>query len=298
MRTFVLLGALAFAVPALSQTAPAPSAPKPAPSPAPATPAPQAPGTKPAPAAPPPAGSTPAAPVPPKPAAAPAPPAAKSNIVIEVTNPRGLGLSGVHVELSGPVPREGTTDASGFVRFLGLKAGTYRVRFSGSDVLTLEKEVTVAASRTTDTEATLTPAPPKPEAPPPPPPTAPAPPPTPAAPLVGPAGKPHAVDLLSREKPGKALTRLETLLACSGNTRSTLLQLAQDQPQRLYESAEVVLYVLTGEAGITMGTVEGVIAQGGFVSIPRSTPFTLKRRGAKTLEALVVLAGEPCEEAR
>lgn len=312
MRTLVLVGMLALATPAVGQTAPATPAPKPATAPAAATPAQQAPA-KPAPTAPPtaagapvPSGvpkptvaspATPTATTAPKPAAAPAQPAAKSNIVIEVTNARGLGLSNVRVELSGPVPRDGTTDASGFVRFLGLRAGTYRVRFSGDDVLTLEKEVTVAASRTTETEATLTPAPPKAEPPPPPAPQPP-PPPAPAAPVVGPAGKPQAKDLLAREKLGKGQTRLETLLACSGNTRSTLLQLAEDQPRRIYDGAEVVLYVLTGEAGITMGSAEGVIAQGGFVSIPRATPFTLKRRGNKMLEALVVLAGEPCAEAQ
>ena len=220
---------------------------------------------------------------------------AKTTIVIEVTNPRGLGIQGIRVELAGPVPRDATTDASGFVRFLGLRPGTYRARFSGEDVVTLEKEIVVAAGRTTEAEATLTPAEPKPEPPalPPPPP-----PPPPAPPVVGPAGAPQVVDLLARERLGKGQSRLETLLGCSGNTRSTLLQLAQDQPQRLYEGAEIVLYVVTGEAGFTVGNKEGVLGPGGFVSIPRSTPFTLRRRGNKTLEALVVLAGEPCEQAK
>ncbi len=116
--------------------------------------------------------------------------------------------------------------------------------------------------------------------------------------MVGPAGTPQVVDLLARERLGKGQSRLETLLGCSGNTRSALLQLAQDQPQRLYEGAEIVLYVVNGEAGITVGTKEGVLGPGGFVSIPRSTAFTLRRRSNKILEALVVLAGEPCEQAK
>ncbi len=115
---------------------------------------------------------------------------------------------------------------------------------------------------------------------------------------MGPAGTPQATDLLTRAKLPKGQTRLETLLSCSGNTRSTLLQLAEDQPSRIYEGAEVVLYVLTGEAGITLGSQEGVLGPGGFVSVPRSTPFAFRRRGGKVLEALVVLAGEPCEAAR
>lgn len=275
---------LALAGPAAGQTPPVAPAPRP-PQAAPAPPT--APGGSPqAPAA-----AKPAAPASPRAAAA----NAKTTIVIEVTNPRGLGLQGVRVELAGPVPREGTTDASGFARFLGLRPGTYRARFSGEDVVTLEKEIVVTAGRTTETEATLSPAEPKPEPPPPPPPP---PPPAPAPPVVGPAGTPQVVDLLSRERLGKGQTRLETLLGCSGNTRSTLLQLAQDQPQRLYEGAEIVLYVVNGEAGFTVGTREGVLGPGGFVSIPRATPFTLRRRGNKIFEALVVLAGEPCERAQ
>jgi hypothetical protein len=295
MRTPVLLSALLLlATPAMSQTPPAASAPKAATQPA-ATAQPPAPAVqgqpqnpaqtaKPAPA--------PAAPAAPRAAAA----TSKTAIVIEATDTRGLGLPDIAVALAGPVPREGTTDASGTVRFLGLRPGTYRARFSGERIVTFEKEISVAAGRTVEAEATLSPAELRPE--PPPAPAPPPPPPPPPAPVVGPAGKPHALDLLSRQRLGKGQTRLETLLGCSGNTRSTLLQLAQDQSQRLYESAEVVLYVLTGEAGITMGTVEGVIAEGGFVSIPRATPFTLKRRGNKSLEVLMVLSGEPCEEAR
>jgi mannose-6-phosphate isomerase-like protein (cupin superfamily) len=291
MRTPVLLGALLLAAPALSQTPPAAPAPKAATPPAAAAPVTQPQGQTAKPTLPGPATAT-------TPAAPRAATAANSKtaIVIEATDTRGLGLPDVTVSLAGPVPREATTDASGTVRFLGLRPGTYRARFSGEHVVTFEKEVTVAAGRTAETEATLSAAEPKPEPPPPPPP--PQPPPPPPAPVVGPAGKPHAVDLLARQRLGRGQTRLETLLGCSGNTRSTLLQLAQDQPQRLYESAEVVLYVLTGEAGIAMGPAEGVIAEGGFVSIPRATPFTLKRRGNKSLEVLVVLAGEPCEEAR
>ena len=224
---------------------------------------------------------------------------AKTTIVIEVTNPRGLGIPDIRVELDGPVPRDGTTDASGFIRFLGLRPGIYRARFSGEDVVTLEKEVVVAAGRTTETEATLSPAESRPVAPPPPP--APAPPPPPAPSVIGPAGKPQVtslIDILERERMPKGQTRLETLVACSGNTRSTLIQLTQDQPQRLYEGAEVVLYVIAGEALVTVGSREGAAQPGGLISVPRATAFTIRRRGNKPLVALAVLAGEPCEEAQ
>ncbi|MEQ1899006.1 MAG: carboxypeptidase-like regulatory domain-containing protein [Vicinamibacterales bacterium] len=146
MRFLAFVGLLALAVPATAQTPPVPPSPKPVQAaPAPATAA----------------GGIPQVP----PAAKTAPPRAavaasnaKTTIVIEVTSPRGLGIQDIRVELAGPVPRDGTTDASGFVRFLGLRPGTYRARFSGKDFVTLEKEIAVAAGRTTETEATLNPA--------------------------------------------------------------------------------------------------------------------------------------------
>jgi len=291
MRTPFLLGMLLLATPALSQTPPAATVPKPAP---PVAPPPQSGAAQPAQA---------------KPAAAPAPAAAprasaantKTAIVIEATDTRGLGLKDIRVELSGPVPREGTTDASGSVRFLGLRAGTYRARFSDERIITFEKEITVAAGRTADVEATLSAAEPKPEPPAPPPPPPPPPAPVAPEPVVGPSGAPQLaslVDILEKERPARGQTRLETLVACSGNTRSTLIQLTQDQPQRVYDGAEVVLYVIAGEASVTAGGREGVVQPGGFVSVPRHTAYAVRRRGNKPLMLLSVLAGEPCEAAR
>jgi mannose-6-phosphate isomerase-like protein (cupin superfamily) len=216
---------------------------------------------------------------------------AKSTISIEVTNPLGLGLSGIEVEMAGPVSRAGTTDASGFVRFLTLVAGTYRARFSGDEVIMLEKDIMVAARKHVETEATLNPAAPKPEPPPPPPPS----------PVIGQAGSPQItslIDILERQRIPKGQTRLETLVACSGNTRSSLLQLTHDQPERIYEAAEVLLYVLAGEAVVSAGGHAGTVQPGGFVSIPRGTPFTVSRRGKKPVMALTVLAGEPCAQAQ
>jgi hypothetical protein len=46
--------------------------------------------------------------------------------------------------------------------------------------------------------------------------------------------------------------RRETLLACSGSTRTTLVRLNQDRPQRLYDSAEVNYCVVAGEGAIQL----------------------------------------------
>jgi hypothetical protein len=40
------------------------------------------------------------------------------------------------------------------------------------------------------------------------------------------------------------------------------------------------------------------LAAGGYVAIPRGTPFAIARRGNRPLSLLSVLSGAPCEEAR
>lgn len=222
-------------------------------------------------------------------------------MALAVTNARGIPLQGITVQVSGPVEREGVTDASGMVRFLGLRVGTYRARFSGDEVTTLEKEVVVVRPGVSaEADAVLTPAPPPKVV------EVPAPVPPPPAPVaaqapVGPVGTPQVASLVEvweAERMPRGQSRLETLLACSGNTRSTLVQLNGDQPQRLYEKADSLLYTVAGEATIGMSGRELTLAPGGFASIPRGVAFLLKRKGNKPFIALSVLAGEPCEQAK
>ncbi len=92
--------------------------------------------------------------------------------------------------------------------------------------------------------------------------------------------------------------RPQILVACSGNTRSTLVFLTAEQPQRNYEDAEVSYYVLGGEATFRVGGKDTSLAAGGYVAIPRATPFSISRRGNRPLSLLSVLSGAPCEEAR
>lgn len=219
-------------------------------------------------------------------------------MVITATTPKGATLRGVHVEVTGPVAREGDTDDNGTIRFTGMRAGTYRARFSGEDVVTFEREIVVRANQTSDVDVTLSPAEPRP-APPPPPPPPPAP--APVAAPVGPAGQPRTsslVDLAEKELVNRNQPRKETLVACSGNTRSTLLQLNQEQPQRLYEGAETLLYVVAGEGGVRLNGRDTAIGPGSFVSVPRNVPYAITRRGNRPLILLSVLAGEPCEQAQ
>ena len=229
---------------------------------------------------------------------APAPPA-RAGMAITATDERGIALPGIRVEVLGPTDRAGDTNASGNLSLVGMQAGTYRLRFSGDEVITFEKEVAVRAGQVADVDVMLHPAPP----PPPPPPPLPAPEPTapPPPPVLGPVGMPRTlsiVDLIERELINGNQPRRESLVACSGNTRTTLVQLNQDQPERLYDTSEVTYYVVAGEGAVRMNGRDTAIAAGAFASIPRGIGHALIRRGRRPLIVLATLSGAPCEEPR
>lgn len=241
-------------------------------------------------------GQTPAA----APQAAPAarrpvapPSSSRSGIAITVTDSRGLPIPGVHVTIAGPSERSGETDGSGQVNFVGMQPGTYRARFDGDKVVSFEREVIVRGGQPTGIDVTLNFAPP----PPAPSPAAPAPP-AKAEPVVGPPGIPQIVsivDLAEKQLSGN-LPRRETLVSCSGNTRTTLVVLNQDQPERLYEGAETEYYVVAGQGAVRLNGRETPLSAGSYVSIPRNTSHGIIRRGNRALILLSVLGGEPCEQ--
>ena len=275
----VLLLSLSLAMPAFVE-AQAPPPPATAPKPAPPT-------------------ATPTAP--PKPAqrrAQPAP-ATRSGMAITVTNPQGGTLNSIKVELMGATARNGATNGSGQATFPGLQAGTYRLRFSGDEVITLERDVTLRAGEIADVDVTLNPAPPREEAPAPV--AAAAPPPPPVGP-VGQAQIASLVDLaereLSRTKLDARNPRRDVVVACSGNTRTTLVLLGQNQPQRIYDTAESVYYVIAGQGAIQMAGRDTALTAGVMAEVPRGVPFSITRRGGQPLVLLSILSGEACEEAR
>jgi len=219
-------------------------------------------------------------------------------MAMTVTNAQGTRLAGVHVEVLGASDRSGDTNAMGQMSFTAMQAGTYRVRFSGDRVVTFEKEIVIRAGQTADVDVTLNAAAPPPEPPPPPPPPEPV---APPAPPVGPSGQPRTlsiVELIERELISSNQPRRDTIVSCSGNTRSTLIQLNQDQPQRLYDTADVTYYVVAGEGAVRMNGPDIALAAGSFVSVPRGTAHALVRRGRRPLIALATVSGTPCEEAR
>jgi mannose-6-phosphate isomerase-like protein (cupin superfamily) len=226
------------------------------------------------------------------------PPAPRGGLAITVTDPNKATIPGVTVDVSGPAAATGQTDANGQVSFPGLPAGTYRLRFAGDAVTAFEREVTLRAGQISRLAVTLNPAPvAPPRSEPTPPPPAPAPP----APSLGPVGKPQVlsvIDLIERELVKNNEPRKDTLVACSGNTRSMLVQLNEPQAQRVYEAAESLYYVIAGEGAISVDGRDVPLVAGGYAALPRGAAHSFTRKGRRPLILLAVLSGEPCEQAR
>jgi mannose-6-phosphate isomerase-like protein (cupin superfamily) len=247
----------------------------------------------------PPAAGQPATPAPAPVRRAPAAPATgRGGIAITITTPAGATLPGIEVAVSGATERNGTSNDSGQLNFPGMQIGNYRLRFSGDDVITLERDITVLRGQVLQVDVALNPAPK-----PPPPPPAPAPAPVVAAPpkvVAGPTGQPQSVsvvEILEKEFVGRN-PRRESLLSCSGTTRSTMLQVNDPLPERMYAEADVIYYVLGGEGTMKLNGRDSKIATNGFVSVPRGASHSFERRGNRPLVLLAVLGGEPCETAK
>jgi hypothetical protein len=255
----------------------------------------------PAPTQPPVGTAKPAAPRPAQPGRRVQPPAAtRGGLAMTVTDPRGETLDGIHVRVTGPTDREGETNSSGQLNFPGLQPGVYRLHFSGDSVIAFEREITVRPGQIAAVDVTLNAAPPLPE------PSSPAPAPQaegpviPAAAPAGPAGAPQTIsvpEMLERKYVGSQ-PRRETILACSGSTRTTMIQLNMPLPERLYETADAAYYVIGGEGTVRIAGRDTKLATNGFVSVPRGTLHSFTRTGRRPLILFAVLSGEPCEQAK
>jgi hypothetical protein len=219
---------------------------------------------------------------------------ARGGMAITVTDSSGATIPGVTIAAEGPTPRNGETNGSGQANFPGLLGGTYRLRFEGETVVAFEREVTVRSGQVLDVDVMLTPA--KKVAPPPPAPVAAAPPPAVSA-KAGPLGSPQFLNIpkvLEGDFVGKD-PRRESLLACSGSTRSAMLQVNQPTPERMYSDADIVYYVIGGEGTVKLNGKETRLSLNDFVSIPRGGSHSFERRGNRMLILLSVLGGEPCD---
>jgi len=261
------------------QQPPAPASPKPA---TPAAPAPAAPAQ---PGAPAPSGA-------PAPQRRPATPAS-STLTVRVTDRTGGPARDVAVTAEGPVSREGVSDASGQVLLRTLSNGTYRLRASSDNYITLEKEVTVRAGATTPTEMALSPAPPPP-APPPPPPAEPKP-----APMVASdakAGDSRVVsiaDLAERSLNGRDPIK-RVPVACSGLDTTEMIVLRETLNAPSNPNADVMIYVVAGEAMLSLGGRDQTITSGWYAMVPRGSAHVLTKRGRNPTILLSTTGGQPC----
>lgn len=227
-----------------------------------------------------------------KPKPAPRRPAAPvtAALTITVTDGKGGPLTGVVVRATGPVDREGTTE-NGNLRFEGLRAGNYRLRFIHDDYITLERDIIIASGqRSLDQHVMLSEAEKEPP-PPPPPPEEPKPAPLPPPGRAVTVSVPEFVEqnLIRSSEPQKV-----SPIACSGLLQTTLWQVREAWDKRHHEEADLMLYVVGGEGTLRMNDQDVPLSAGRFVSVPRGTTYGLSRRGRNPLIVLASLGGEAC----
>ncbi len=222
------------------------------------------------------------------------PSSATTTALLFITDGTGRPVEGVTVNVMGPVDREVKSPASGPTRIAGLRAGTYRVRFTREGFITFEKEISWrAGTAAPELSITLNPTPA-----PPPPPTPPAPiKPEPSASTLPPPGTPTTMSLLdfieknfiSGREPHK-----EDLIGCSGVGQTMLWQIRDPWTGREHESADAMIYVVAGDGTLRLGDRDVNITNGSFAVVPRGTTYGFTRRGRNPLIILAVLSGAPC----
>jgi hypothetical protein len=245
-----------------------------------------------------------ATPPPPKPApqAAPAPrPAAQrpraastatGTLTITVTDGGGLPVQGVEVRGSGPVEREGASLASGIVRFLGLRGGEYRLRFSHPRFVLLERDVVMRAGASQSIDVTLSGSP---EAPEPAEPSTPEPAPAPTS--AAPPGDPRnvaVVDFVERNFISGRDPVKEDGLGCTASAKTTLVQLREPQPERALADTDEVIYVVAGEGTLRLGNRDVALSATTLAVVPRGTVRGITRKGRNPLIFISVQSGPPC----
>lgn len=212
-----------------------------------------------------------------------------------ITDGRGRAIEGVTVNVMGPVDREVTSPDSGATRIEGLRAGTYRVRFTHEKFITFEKEISWrAGTAAPEVSITLNAAP----EPPPPPPPAPAPEPVkPAAPALPPPGTPKSMSLLDFIEKNFITGRepqKENLVGCSGVGQAMLWQVRDPWNGRQHDSADGMIYIVAGDGTLRIGDRDHTVTNGSFAVVPRGTSYSVSRRGRNPVIMLAVLAGAPC----
>jgi hypothetical protein len=221
---------------------------------------------------------------------------ATTTALLFITDPSGSPIAGVDVSVMGPVDREVTSPASGPTRIQGLRAGTYRVRFSKEGFITFERELTWrAGTAAPEFAVTLNRAPEPPPAPAPPPP---APEkkkePTPSVPPPGTPKSMSLLDFIEKNFISAREPQKENLIGCSGVGQAMLWQIRDPWTGREHVSADAMIYVVAGDGTLRMADRDVNVTNGSFAVVPRGTNYGFTRRGRNPLIVLAVLSGAPC----
>jgi mannose-6-phosphate isomerase-like protein (cupin superfamily) len=217
------------------------------------------------------------------------------SVALTIVGENGAPISSANVRLSGPsADRVGTSGADGIVTLVSLAPGTYRARITHDGYVTLEKEVTIRAGARLAAEAVVTAAPPPP--PPPPPPPAPEPKPAPSATLKpGPPSYASIVEMLPQlEKELRAKPTVERDLGCSGASLSRVIITRENIAEHSHADADEMLYVVAGEATLTIGGKSQSVEASWFAVVPRGSSHSLTRRGRNPLLVVSVRSGPAC----
>ncbi|HEX6214864.1 MAG TPA: carboxypeptidase regulatory-like domain-containing protein [Vicinamibacterales bacterium] len=220
---------------------------------------------------------------------------ATTTALLFITDTTGTNIEGVEVRVMGPVDREATSPFSGPTRIQGLRAGTYRVRFTKEGFITFEKELTWrAGTAAPEVAVTLNPAPETPApAPAPPPVVKPEPPST----KLPPPGTPKTmplIDFIEKNLISGKEAQKENLIGCSGVGQSLLWQIRDPWTGRKHDSADLTVYVIAGEGTLRLDDRDVSVTNGSFAVVPHGTTYGFTRRGRNPLIVLAVLAGAPC----
>jgi mannose-6-phosphate isomerase-like protein (cupin superfamily) len=214
-------------------------------------------------------------------------PVPTATLELKVTDRLGAPLAGADVRVQGASVREGRTDATGGLVLRSMTAGTYRIRVEREGFLALEKEATLKAGAPYLVEAALSPAPPAPPAP------KAAPSELPAALAAGLARALSIPDLVSERLPGRETVE-RISVGCSGATATEVLRLRDGLETQTHADADEVIYIVAGEAVLTLGSSELKVGPGWYSLVPRGISHALVRQGRNPIVLLSVISGPPC----
>jgi len=200
---------------------------------------------------------------------------------VRVSDRTGQPIGEAEVTLEGTSARDGSTGSTGVVTFRNVTPGPYRVRISRDGFVTLEKETVIEGSARVSVEAALSPASDR------------------AIRLVGPAGPPNLVSIpdLAEDLLDNPSNVAERPIGCSGEQFSRVIMLRDRLPSAQRDDADETLYVIAGEASVTIGTLSQVATAGWLGIVPRGSSYAVVRRGRNPVILLSIVAGQPCSEA-